>query len=96
MSPFSNMVKFFVTQDGAETDLDLGHMNALCIPQCHVKAIDYWQYYAELFQKERRGDYLGATVQVIPHIPRNKIADFKKWPMAPYCDGRNLGNSGGY
>ncbi|MDO4642299.1 MAG: CTP synthase [Cardiobacteriaceae bacterium] len=68
MSPFQHG-EVFVTHDGAETDLDLGHyerfvrMRATQFNNCTTGRI-----YAEVIRKERRGDYLGATVQVIPHI----------------------------
>ena len=68
MSPFQHG-EVFVTHDGAETDLDLGHyerfvnMRATQFNNCTTGRI-----YSEVIRKERRGDYLGATVQVIPHI----------------------------
>lgn len=68
MSPFQHG-EVFVTHDGAETDLDLGHyerfvrMRATKFNNCTTGRI-----YSEVIKKERRGDYLGATVQVIPHI----------------------------
>lgn len=68
MSPFQHG-EVFVTHDGAETDLDLGHyerfvrMRGTKFNNCTTGRI-----YSEVIRKERRGDYLGATVQVIPHI----------------------------
>lgn len=68
MSPFQHG-EVFVTDDGAETDLDLGHYerfsNASTTRDCNVTT---GKIYHNVIEKERRGDYLGATVQVIPHI----------------------------
>ncbi len=68
MSPFQHG-EVFVTDDGAETDLDLGHYERFTgvTTTCH-DAISTGRIYSEVITKERRGDYLGATVQVIPHI----------------------------
>ena len=65
----------FVTQDGAETDLDLGHYERF-IRTKMTKRNDFTtgKIYSEVLRKERRGDYLGATIQVIPHIT-NEIKD---------------------
>lgn len=59
----------FVTQDGAETDLDLGHYERF-IRTKMTKRNNFTagKVYSEVLRKERRGDYLGATIQVIPHI----------------------------
>lgn len=68
MSPFQHG-EVFVTQDGAETDLDLGHYERFVRRTMSRKSnVTTGSIYAEVIQKERRGDYLGATVQVIPHI----------------------------
>jgi CTP synthase len=68
MSPFQHG-EVFVTEDGAETDLDLGHYERF-ITATMSKANNFTtgQVYEQVIRKERRGDYLGATVQVIPHI----------------------------
>src|ERR1700759_3452762 len=59
----------FVTDDGAETDLDLGHYERFTgVPATKADNATTGRIYAEVIAKERRGDYLGATVQVIPHI----------------------------
>lgn len=59
----------FVTDDGAETDLDLGHYERFSNRSCNRRDnITTGKIYQELIQKERRGDFLGATVQVIPHV----------------------------
>jgi CTP synthase len=68
MSPFQHG-EVYVTDDGAETDLDLGHYERFASIRCS-KNSNYTtgQIYESVIAKERRGDYLGATVQVIPHI----------------------------
>ena len=68
MSPYQHG-EVFVTEDGAETDLDLGHYERF-IRAKMTKRNNFTtgRIYSNVIQKERRGDYLGATVQVIPHI----------------------------
>ena len=75
MSPFQHG-EVFVTDDGAETDLDLGHYERFITTRMK-KANNFTtgQIYKSVLEKERRGDYLGKTVQVIPHIT-NEIQDF--------------------
>jgi CTP synthase len=77
MSPFQHG-EVFVTNDGAETDLDLGHYERF-IETRMKKANNFTtgQIYKSVLEKERRGDYLGKTVQVIPHVT-NEIQDFIK------------------
>ena len=77
MSPFQHG-EVFVTEDGAETDLDLGHYERF-IETRMKKANNFTtgQIYQSVLEKERRGDYLGKTVQVIPHVT-NEIQDFIK------------------
>lgn len=59
----------FVTDDGAETDLDLGHYERFTgVPARKSDNITTGQIYRSILEKERRGDYLGATIQVIPHV----------------------------
>jgi CTP synthase len=66
----------FVTDDGAETDLDLGHYERFVgITTSKYDSTTTGKIYSTLLQKERRGDYLGATVQVIPHVT-NLIKEF--------------------
>jgi CTP synthase len=75
MSPFQHG-EVFVTDDGAETDLDLGHyerFSSTCMGKCNN--LTTGQVYYSVITKERRGDYLGKTVQVIPHIT-NEIKDY--------------------
>ena len=68
MSPFQHG-EVYVTDDGAETDLDLGHYERFIRTHLSRKnSITTGRIYEEVIRKERRGDYLGATVQVIPHI----------------------------
>ena len=69
MSPFQHG-EVFVTEDGAETDLDLGYYERFLRHSRMTKKNNFTsgRIYLEVIQKERRGDYLGATVQVIPHI----------------------------
>ncbi|MBA4118088.1 MAG: CTP synthetase [Candidatus Puniceispirillum sp.] len=68
MSPFQHG-EVFVTDDGAETDLDLGHYERFTgVAARSTDAVSTGQIYSHVISKERRGDYLGATVQVIPHI----------------------------
>ena len=74
MSPFQHG-EVFVTDDGAETDLDLGHYERFT--HAHLSKSNNWttgRIYLSVIEKERRGDYLGKTIQVIPHIT-NEIKD---------------------
>jgi CTP synthase len=75
MSPYQHG-EVFVTDDGAETDLDLGHYERFTgRPATRDDNITTGRIYQEIIGKERRGDYLGATVQVIPHVT-NEIKEF--------------------
>ncbi|WP_091739615.1 CTP synthase [Phenylobacterium immobile] len=75
MSPFQHG-EVFVTEDGAETDLDLGHYERFTgVNATRGDNITTGQIYKTIIEKERRGDYLGATVQVIPHVT-GEIKDF--------------------
>jgi CTP synthase len=68
MSPFQHG-EVFVTDDGAETDLDLGHYERFTgVPAKRSDNVTSGRLYQEILGRERRGDYLGATVQVIPHV----------------------------
>jgi CTP synthase len=68
LSPFQHG-EVFVTDDGAETDLDLGHYERFVGESLSIaNSITTGRIYQDVIQKERRGEYLGATVQVIPHI----------------------------
>src|SRR3981081_2357692 len=74
MSPFQHG-EVFVTDDGAETDLDLGHYERFT--HAELSQANNWttgRVYLSVINKERRGDYLGKTIQVIPHIT-NEIKD---------------------
>ena len=75
MSPFQHG-EVFVTEDGAETDLDLGHYERFVTTRMRrANNFTTGQIYKSVLEKERRGDYLGKTVQVIPHVT-NEIQDF--------------------
>src|SRR5690606_39529865 len=75
MTPFQHG-EVFATEDGAETDLDLGHYERFISAKMHkVNNFTTGQIYEFVLRKERRGDYLVKTVQVIPHIT-NEIQDF--------------------
>ena len=75
MSPYQHG-EVFVTDDGAETDLDLGHYERFSGVPCHkTDSITTGRIYQRVIDKERHGDYLGATIQVIPHVT-NEIKDF--------------------
>jgi CTP synthase len=75
MSPYQHG-EVFVTDDGAETDLDLGHYERFTgRPATRQDNITTGRIYQEILAKERRGDYLGATIQVVPHVT-NAIKDF--------------------
>ena len=77
MSPFQHG-EVFVTDDGAETDLDLGHYERFVETRMRrANNFTTGQIYKSVLEKERRGDYLGKTVQVIPHVT-NEIQDFVK------------------
>ena len=68
MSPYQHG-EVYVTDDGAETDLDLGHYERFTgVPSRQSDNITSGRIYQTIIQRERRGDYLGATVQVIPHV----------------------------
>ena len=75
MSPFQHG-EVFVTDDGAETDLDLGHYERFVTTKMRrTNNFTTGQIYKSVLEKERRGDYLGKTVQVIPHVT-NEIQEF--------------------
>ncbi len=78
MSPFQHG-EVFVTDDGAETDLDLGHSERFT--HCKLTRDNNWttgRIYEQIIAKERRGDYLGKTVQVIPHVTNEIKGAMKK------------------
>ncbi|HCR54565.1 MAG TPA: CTP synthase [Cytophagales bacterium] len=85
MNPYEHG-EVYVTNDGAETDLDLGHYERyLGIPMSQANSVSTGRIYSEVIRKERAGEYLGKTVQVVPHI----IDEIKSWMT-------KLGNSGDY
>ena len=85
MSPYQHG-EVYVTDDGAETDLDLGHYERFTgVPARQSDNVTSGRIYQGIIQRERRGDYLGATVQVIPHVT-NAIKDFIRGDISPDCD----------
>jgi CTP synthase len=77
MSPYQHG-EVFVTDDGAETDLDLGHYERFVdVPLSKASNVTTGKIYSSVIAKERRGDYLGGTVQVIPHVT-NEIKSFAR------------------
>ncbi|MGZ8363239.1 MAG: CTP synthase [Caulobacteraceae bacterium] len=79
MSPYQHG-EVYVTDDGAETDLDLGHYERFTgVSAAKSDNVTTGQIYQTIIEKERRGDYLGATVQVIPHVT-NEIKQFATKP----------------
>ena len=76
MSPYQHG-EVFVTDDGAETDLDLGHYERFVDENLSVNSnVTTGKIYWNVLNKERRGDYLGGTVQVIPHITNDVITSY--------------------
>jgi CTP synthase len=85
MNPFQHG-EVFVTDDGAETDLDIGHYERFLDTNLHGSAnVTTGQVYSNVIAKERRGEYLGDTVQVIPHIT-NEIKERIRAMAAPDID----------
>ena len=86
MNPYQHG-ECFVTEDGAETDLDLGHYERF-IDENLTRAnnVTTGQIYSSVIEKERRGDYLGATVQVIPHITNEIKSHVKRVAEASHAD----------
>jgi CTP synthase len=83
MSPYQHG-EVFVTDDGAETDLDLGHYERFTgVSATKADNITTGQIYKTILEKERRGDYLGATVQVIPHV----TDEIKRFVLSDPGDG---------
>ena len=77
MSPYQHG-EVYVTDDGAETDLDLGHYERFTgVPAKKSDNVTTGQLYMDVLSRERRGDYLGATIQVIPHVT-DAIKEFVK------------------
>ena len=75
MSPFEHG-EVFVTDDGAETDLDLGHYERFTgVSARKTDSISSGRIYSNVLERERRGDYLGKTIQVVPHVT-NEIKDY--------------------
>ncbi len=86
MSPYQHG-EVFVTNDGAETDLDLGHYERfLDVNLQRSCSVSSGQIYARVIEKERRGDYLGGTIQVIPHITQEIKNAVKQAAKDTDCD----------
>src|SRR6201985_2798378 len=82
MSPYQHG-EVFVTEDGAETDLDLGHYERFTgVNASRADNSTTGQIYKPTLEKERRGDYLGAAVQVIPHV----TDEIKRFVLSPAHD----------
>jgi CTP synthase len=85
MSPYQHG-EVYVTDDGAETDLDLGHYERFSgVPARQSDNITTGRIYQQIITRERRGDYLGATVQVVPHVT-NAIKEFIRSDLDPDLD----------
>ncbi len=86
MSPFQHG-EVFVTDDGAETDLDLGHYERFIDePMSKLSTVTTGKIYTEVLAKERKGDFLGGTIQVVPHITDAIKASMKKAAVDSGCD----------
>ena len=84
MSPYQHG-EVYVTDDGAETDLDLGHYERFTgVPAKRSDNVTTGQLYMDVLARERRGDYLGATIQVIPHVT-DAIKTFVKSDLLDDC-----------
>ena len=80
MNPYQHG-EVYVLDDGAETDLDLGHYERFTnVKLTRFNSLTSGQVYQAVLDKERRGDYLGATVQVIPHITDEIQRRIRLWP----------------
>ena len=97
MSPFQHG-EVFVTDDGAETDLDLGHYERFTHAQLtRANNLTSGRIYEQIIQRERRGDYLGKTVQVIPHVTNEiKAADPEGFGRCGRGDLRDRRHGGRY
>ena len=79
MSPYQHG-EVYVTADGAETDLDLGHYERfIARKMTRNNSVTAGQIYDQIIAKERRGEFLGATVQVIPHVTEQIKQSIKKY-----------------
>ncbi len=86
MSPFQHG-EVFVTDDGAETDLDLGHYERFIDePMSKLSTVTTGKIYSEVLAKERKGDFLGGTIQVVPHITDAIKNSMKKAAADSGCD----------
>ena len=89
MSPYQHG-EVFVTQDGAETDLDLGHYERFIDTELTASSsVSTGQIYSAIISQERRGDFLGGTIQVVPHVTNEIKARIRLWcssiSVPKYC-----------
>ena len=95
MSPYQHG-EVYVTDDGAETDLDLGHYERFThVKMTKANNLTTGKVYYDVIMKERRGDYLGATVQVIPHITDEDQEPFDRDRPGDGCGHRRDRRHGG-
>src|SRR6058998_1600867 len=95
MNPYQHG-EVFVTDDGAETDLDLGHYERFVdINLRRTSNVTTGLVYSAVIEKERRGDYLGGTVQVIPHITNEIKSRIRQAAEEASDGGRSPGEEGG-
>src|SRR5437763_14755131 len=95
MSPFQHG-EVFVTDDGAETDLDLGHYERFThAPLTQSNNVTSGRIYETILARERRGDYLGKTVQVIPHVTNEIKAAMRKVSADVDVSIVEIGGTGG-
>ena len=86
MSPFQHG-EVYVTEDGAETDLDLGHYERFIDENLNeMSSVTTGKIYTEVLGKERRGDYLGGTIQIIPHITESLKGRITKSCKSKWCE----------
>ena len=87
MSPYQHG-ECYVTDDGAETDLDLGHYERFTgVSAKKTDNVTTGKIYSEVLKKERKGDYLGATIQVIPHVT-DSIKSFRYLLHSPLTNSK--------
>jgi CTP synthase len=86
MSPFQHG-EVYVTDDGAETDLDLGHYERFMdVPMSRLSSTSTGQIYQTVLNKERQGDYLGRTIQIVPHITDEIKKKVRAAALESKCD----------
>src|SRR5437660_940541 len=97
MNPYQHG-EVFVTEDGAETDLDLGHYERFIdVNLNRACSVTTGQIYRSVLARERRGDFLGGTIQVVPHVTneiKSRIQAVARLPVPGDADSRRNGASG--